>query len=277
MKTKAIVALTNDIVQRYYKNEIQPFLDHVDEKVLWYGPAKGQFLSGKQALLDAWAGERHSLSFSLGNVRLDHISSHNSYCEVMMSFPVTTHYPDGGSITMDQIIHITWCERKTEDTKAKVPRMLVVHISDLYQKHKSDNIYPVHLNEVYNGRLPVPEPGTPLHFRGMDSSDLYLLSNTIMWVESTTYGRHSILHTIDGDFQASAPTTALEKEHPDLLIRCHECYLVNPRYIVTIKRFSVTLINGKTLPIPEKKYTAFKKAVYGKWIERTKQDPTAPG
>ena len=113
MKTKVIVALTNDIVQRYYKNEIQPFLDHVDEKVLWYGPAKGQFLSGKQALLDAWAGERHSLSFSLGNVRLDHISSHNSYCEVMMSFPVTTHYPDGGSITMDQIIHITWCERKT--------------------------------------------------------------------------------------------------------------------------------------------------------------------
>ena len=266
MNSQKIVDLTNDIVQRYYHNDIQPFLDHVDEKVLWYGPAKGQFLSGKQAILDAWSGEKHSLSFSLGNVRLDHISSHNSYCEVMMSFPVTTHYPDGGRITMDQIIHITWCERKTEDTKEKVPRMLIVHISDLYQKHKADNIYPVHLKEVYNDRLPVTVQGRRLYFRGMDSSDLYLLSNTIVWVESTSYGRHSILHTIDGDFQASAPTAALEKEHPDILMRCHECYLVNPRYIVTIKRFSVKLINGKTLPIPEKKYTAFKKAAYERFV-----------
>jgi hypothetical protein len=262
-----MVDLTNDIILKYYQNDIQLFLDHVDDKVLWYGPAKGQFLSGKQAVLDAWAREKHSLSFTLGNIWLDHISSNSTYCEVMASFPVTTHYPEGGSITMDQIIHITWCERKTEDKKEKVPRMLVIHISDLYQKHKADNIYPVHLNEVYNGRLPVMEPGKRLYFRGMDSSDLYLLSNTIMWVESTTYGRHSILHTMDGDFQASAPTAVLEKEHPDLLIRCHECYLVNPRYIVTIKRFSVTLINGKTLPIPEKKYTTFKKAVHEKWKE----------
>ena len=261
-----MVALTNDIVQRYYQNDIRPFLDHVDEKVLWYGPAKGQFLSGKQAVLDAWSGERHSLSFSLGNVRLDHISSHNSYCEVMMSFPVTTHYPDGGSITMDQIIHITWCERKTADKNEIVPRMLVIHISDLYQKHKADNIYPVHLKEVYNGRLPVAESGQRLYFRGMDSSELYLLSNTIMWVESTTYGRHAILHTTDGDFQVSASTSVLEKEHSDLLVRCHESHLVNPGYIVCIKRFHVTLSNGKELPIPEKKYTAFKKTVHERFI-----------
>lgn len=269
MKTKEMVALTNDIVQRYYKNDIQPFLDHVDEKVLWYGPAKGQFLSGKQAIIDAWSGEKHSLFFSLGNVRLDHISSHNSFCEVMMSFPVTTHYPDGGSITMDQIIHITWCERKTEDTKEKVPRMLVIHISDLYQKHTADNIYPVHLNEVYNGRLSVMKLGRRVYFRGMDSSDLYLFSDTIIWAESITYGRHCLLHTTDGDFKVSSPTSVLEKEHHDFLMRCHECYLLNPKYIMEIKRFTVTLSNGIILPIPEKKYTAFKKTVYDRFANTT--------
>ena len=266
MKIKEIVDLTYDIVQKYYQNDIQLFLDHVDDNVLWYGPAKGQFLSGRQAVLDAWAGEKHSLTFSLGNIRIEHISSHNSYCEVIMSFPVTTHYPDGKNITMDQVIHITWCERKSED-KTKVPRMLVIHISDLYQKHSADNIYPVHLNEVYQGYLPVTGEGRRLYFRGMDSSDLYFFPNTIMWVESVTYGRHSILHTTDGDYQASAPTATLEKEHSDFLLRCHESYLVNPRYITCIKRFSVTLSNGKVLPIPEKKYTAFKKAVHDKWAE----------
>ena len=265
MNAKEMVDLTNDIVQRYYQNDIQPFLDHVDEKVLWYGPAKGQFLSGRQAVLDAWAGESHSLSFSLGNICLNHISSHSSYCEVMMSFPVTTHYPDDECITMDQIIHITWCERNDGEGTEKVPRMLVVHISDLYQKHEADTIYPVHFNEVYWGYLPVSEKEHRLYFRGMGSSDLYLLPDTIIWVESTTYGRHAIFHTTDGDFKTSVPTTVLEKKYPDFLLRCHKSYLVNPNHIVNIKRFDVTLTTGKTLPIPAKKYTAFKKVVYEKW------------
>jgi hypothetical protein len=271
MNSKEIVELTSDIVQRYYQNDIQPFLDHVDENVLWYGPAKGQFLSGRQSVLNAWASESQSLSFSLGNICLDHISSHSSYCEVMMSFPVTTHYPDGEYITMDQIIHITWCERRLEEAAEKVPRMLVVHISDLYQKHEADTIYPVHLNEVYRGYLPVSEIGHRLHFQGVGSSELYLLPETILWVESTTYGRHSIFHTTNGDFKASAPTSVLEKEHPDFLLRCHKSYLVNPSHIVYVKRFDVTLTNGKTLPIPAKKYTAFKKSLYEKWEKMQKR------
>ncbi len=265
MKVKEMVNLTNDIVQRYYRNEIQPFLDHVDEKVLWYGPAKGQFLSGRQAVLDAWAGEKHSLTFTLGNIRLDHSSSHSSYCEVMMSFPVTTHYPEGDHVTMDQIIHITWCERKIDGEK--VPRMLVVHISDLYHKHEDDNIYPVNFNKVYKGYMPVTvsEKNKPLYFRGTDSADLYLLPDTIICVESLDRGRHSMIYTTSGAFRVSISATTLENEHPKFLLRCHKCYLVNPAHIISIERFKVTLSNEKEIPIPEKKYTAFRKMVHERW------------
>lgn len=264
MDIKEMADLTNDIVQRYYRNDIQPFLDHVDEKVLWYGPAKGQFLSGRQAVLDAWASETHALAFTLGNVRLDHITSHSTYCEVLMSFPVTTHFPKGEHITMDQIIHVTWCERKINGEK--VPRMLVVHISDLYHKHRADNIYPVHFNEVYQGYIPITgaKPDQRVLFRGTDSADLYLIPDTIIYAESIDYGRHTMLYTDDGTFRANVSTTTLEKEHPEFLIRCHKCYLVNPRHISTIRRFKLTLSNGRELPIPEKKYTAFKKAVHEK-------------
>lgn len=259
MNVKEMVDLTNDIVQKYYQNDIQPFLDHVDEKVLWYGPAKGQFLSGRKAILDAWAGEKHSLNFTLGNVRLDHISSHSSYCEVMMSFPVTTHYPEGDQVTMDQIIHITWCERKIDEKK--VPRMLVVHISDLYHKHEADNIYPVHFNEIYKGYIPITGNSQRIYFHGTDSADLYLLPDTIIYAESIDYGRHSMLYTTGGAFRVSLSATALENEYPEFLLRCHKCHLVNPRHIVSISRFKVTLSNGKELAIPEKKYTAFRKNV----------------
>ena len=267
MKIQEMVDLTNDIVQKYYKNDLQPFFDHVDERVLWYGPAKGQFLSGRQAILDAWAGEKHSLTFTLGNVRLDHISSHSSYCEVMMSFTVTTHYPNGDHVTMDQIIHITWCERKVDGEK--VPRMLVVHISDLYHKHKADNIYPIHFNEVYKGYLPVTGAGNAkrVYFRGTDSADLYLIPDTIIFVESIDYGKHSMLYTTDGAFRTSVSATVLEKEYPEFLLRCHKCHLVNPAHVISVSRFKVTMSNGKELSIPEKKYTAFKKTVHDKWAE----------
>ena len=270
MNAKEMVDLTKDIVQKYYQNDITPFLDHVDNKVLWYGPANGQFISGRQAILEAWADENHSLTFTLGNIRLDHISSNSSYCEVMMSFPVTTHYPEGENITFDQIIHITWCERKTEGVK--VPRMLVVHISDLYHKHEEDNIYPVHFNNIYQGYMPVTGAGNGqrIYFRGNDAADLYLIPDTIIYAESINYGRHSMLYTTDGAFRTSTSTTTLENEHPDFLLRCHKCYLVNPAHIVSIRRFKVTLSNGKELSIPEKKYTAFKKTVYDKWIDTVK-------
>ena len=272
MKVKEMVDLTNDIVQRYYKNDIQPFLDHVDERVLWYGPAIGQFLSGRKNVMDAWSAEKHSLTFTLGNVRLDHISSHSSYCEVMMSFPVTTHNPDVDHVTMDQIIHITWCERKIDGEK--VPRMLVVHISDLYHKHKDDNIYPVHFNEVYKGYVPITRAANNrrVYFHGTDAADLYLIPDTIIYAESIDYGRHSMLYTTEGAFRTSLSTTALENEHPDFLIRCHKCHLVNPVHIISISRFKVTLSNGKELAIPEKKYTAFRKEIHKKWPNTGKSD-----
>lgn len=265
MNAKEMVDLTNDIVQRYYKNDLQPFFDHVDERVLWYGPAKGQFLSGRNAVLEAWAGEKHSLTFSLGNIRLDHISGHSSYCEVIMSFPVTTHYPKGDNVTMDQIIHITWCERKIEGNK--VPRMLVVHISDLYHKHKDDNIYPVHFNELYRGYVPITSIGNNrrIYFRGTDSGDLYLIPDTIIYVESIDYGKHSMLYTTDGAFRTSVSITVLENKYPEFLLRCHKCHLVNPAHILGVSRFKVALSNKKELSIPEKKYTAFRKAVHERW------------
>ena len=42
MNKQEIAELSMEIVQTYYQNNTKPFLDYVDEKVLWYGPAKGQ-------------------------------------------------------------------------------------------------------------------------------------------------------------------------------------------------------------------------------------------
>ena len=58
------------------------------------------------------------------------------------------------------------------------------------------------------------------------------------------------------------------KKYKKIFLRCHQSYLVNPDYITNIRRFRVTLSDGVELPIPEKKYTAFRdKAVSFKQIK----------
>ena len=44
--------LTAELVLRYYENDPWPFLEHFDDKSLWYGPAEGQYIKGREAMLD---------------------------------------------------------------------------------------------------------------------------------------------------------------------------------------------------------------------------------
>ena len=265
MKVIEVVRLSVDIVQAYYRNDLRLFFEYLDEDVLWYGPAKGQFLSGRQDILETWSKEIHSLSFTMGNTRVDHVVTSQFSCEVMLSFPVTTHYPSGESIQMDQIIHITWRERKIEGRLEKQPRMVVIHISDLYHKHESDTIYPVHFNQIFKGYLPITETGRQIHFRGVDRSDYYVLSNSIQWIESSITSRHAILHTGNESIVVTATVQTIAEEYPGLFLRCHSCYLVNPMHVTRVKRFNVMIADGRELPIPEKKYTAFKKEMKEYW------------
>ena len=157
MKINEITRLSLDIVQTYYQNDLELFFAYMDEDALWYGPAKGQFLAGRQAILNAWGQERNPLTFTLGSIRVDAASTHPAYCEVMVCFPVTTHYPTGDSIPVDQIIHFTWCQRAVPGEAKKQPRMRVIHISNLYRQHDADRIYPVHFNQVFQGYIPIVE------------------------------------------------------------------------------------------------------------------------
>ncbi|MCR5089936.1 MAG: LytTR family transcriptional regulator [Oscillospiraceae bacterium] len=261
MKAAEIVRLSIEIVQSYYQNDLRLFFEYVDDDILWYGPAKGQFLSGRQTILDTWGQEANPLTFSLGSIRADWTSTHPSYCEVMLSFPVATHFPDGTSIPVDQIIHITWCERKQEGGQARQPRMRVIHISNLYQQHESDRIYPVHFNRIYKGYVPIVTTGRRLYFRGVDHADYYLLSDMIQWIESSSGSRHAIIHLGDESIEVTASVRSIEKTYPSLFVRCHVCYLVNLRHVTGVKRFRVVMEDGTELPIPEKNYTAFRKKV----------------
>ena len=264
MNQRAMAELSAELIIRYYENEPMPFLQHMDKEALWYGPAAGQFIRGQDAMIQTWSKEEHPLRFTMGDLETETISAHPSSCNVMLTYTVITHYPDGHDLSVNQRLLLCWGERHVTDEKGnriKQPRILVCHISNPHGKHEDDVIYPKHFTQAYAGENIMPQKGRRIHFHGVDRAEYYYLSDTIIWVEAGHGGKHCILHTSHGEEEVLVTVAALARSYPRLFLQCHQSFLVNPHYIRSIRRFQVTLTNGTVLPIPEKKYTAFRREV----------------
>ena len=265
MNQRTIAELTAELILRYYENDPWPFLERFDDESLWYGPAEGQYIKGRKAMLDIWRRDEHDLTFTVGDMKVESTSANASSCNVMLSYPVVTHYPDGEDISVNQRLLLCWGERSVIDEngrRTKQPRILVCHISNPHPKHEDDVIYPKRFRQVYSQRGVMPHhKGERLHFRGVDRSDYFYLSDSILYIETDEGGMHSILHTADESVEIFDKVIDLAKACPHLFLRCHQSYLVNPNYIRNIRRFELRLTSDVVLPIPEKKYTAFRDQV----------------
>ena len=262
MHPQTISELSASLIMRYYENEPMPFLAHMDDEALWYGPALGQFIKGREAMILAWSREEHLLTFSVGDIKAVANAPHSSACNVMLSYSVVTHYPSGRDLSVNQRVLLCWGERQIADAqgkKTRQPRILVCHISNPHEKHDDDVIYPKNFDRVYANRALTPHKENHLHFHGLDRSDYFYMSDSIMWIETARGGKHSVLHTLDGPVEILTTVSGVARQFPQLFLRFHQSYLVNPHYIRNIRRFQVTLTDGTTLPIPEKRFTAFRR------------------
>lgn len=261
MNIQAVAELSAELIIKYYDNDYMPFLSYMDKDALWYGPAKGQFIHGRERMIELWNAEEHDLRFSLGNMDVEHTTSNHSFCNVILTFYVTTHYPDNNDITLYQRIVLTWCERIFRDAsgeRVRKPSILVCDISNPHSKHDDDTIYPTNFQKIYHQDHLTANTGRRIHFHGTDRSDHFILSDTVLYIESAHGGKHSILHNEDDTVEVMLTIAAIEKKYGHLFLRCHQSYLVNPKHIENICRFKVTLTDGTELPVPEKKYTAFR-------------------
>ena len=138
---KKIVDLSADILLKYYDNDIQPFLDHLNDNALWYGTAEGQHLQGKESIVADWSAENNPLTFTVNNLKLASASCGTAMCVVVMDYTVITHYPSGNDITIHQRLAFTWCQLRDQGSRRNIPpRGLLCDITNLHPKSDEDLI-----------------------------------------------------------------------------------------------------------------------------------------
>ena len=265
MTTQALLQLSADIITRYYNNEIEPFLAACHPDVLWIGPANTQIIRTRETLIETFAEEHHNLRFEMHDlVTVPLMTPSSKVLEVLLFYDVDTIWPDNSMQRVKQRVQLSWV------VEGGQPFIRVCHVSNALDYDDRDVIYPVHYGEdrvrvaVLSGEDRAPrivlkgEDRAPrIVLKGANKAMLYLRPAYIDYLE--TSGMHTYIHTQNDIRESTERLTAIDKRYPGLFLRCHESYLVNPDRVTEITRFHLTLINGTTLPIPEKKYTAVKK------------------
>lgn len=254
MTTQALLQLSADIITRYYNNEIEPFLAACHPDVLWIGPANTQIIRTRETLIETFAEEHHNLRFEMHDlVTVPLMTPSSKVLEVLLFFDVDTIWPDNSMQRVKQRVQLSWV------VEGGQPFIRVCHVSNALDYDDRDVIYPVHYGEdrvrvaVLSGEDRAPR----IVLKGANKAMLYLRPAYIDYLE--TSGMHTYIHTQNDIRESTERLTAIDKRYPGLFLRCHESYLVNPDRVAEITRFHLTLINGTTLPIPEKKYTTVKK------------------
>lgn len=248
MQIQELADYTAQILLDYYENRIQPFLDACDEDVLWIGPAVGQVIRTKKALVAAFAAEKHELRFAVHNLTATLLPTGSSHVmNILLSFLVDTFWPDGSSVRVYQRIVFTWVFHNN------TPYIRLCHISNAIAYDKRDRIYPVHYEETYRDQLVLAGEtrSDRLRFRGTQKTLIYLNWSSILYAE--THGRHTILHTTDQVYESVERLSALAERYGAFFIRCHESYLINPSFVQKISRFQVQMTDGRDHPDPGEK------------------------
>ena len=251
MNVSEITQLTVDILTSYYNNDLQPFFDHCHPDILWLGPAKGQIIRTKSALVESYGKEENPLRFAVSDLTATPLNISAGCINVLLVFIVDTFWPDGGSNRVLQRITFTW-----ENHKNDRPLIRTCHTSNAIDYDVRDSIYPVHYLESHTQMTLYTESATRLHFAGPNRAILYTSPEQILYMESI--GNHTNIHMFSQIFECNERLSAVNKRITEGFVRCHSSYLVNPLYVRSIARFFLTMSDGRRIPVPEKKYTKIK-------------------
>lgn len=248
------------IATEYYKNNAKPFLDAFSENCLWLGPAEGQMIRGKEALLDGFAGENHQLTFAVQDMQVIPIPVDAASLDVILRYTVITYYPNGDSVVFQQRCELLWTRESVKQSSGvvkKQPRIRVCHISNEYPYDARDRIYPNHFNELDIAKLYTGRPNLNRFFlKGPSGTLLNLSGESIQWIASS--GTHTMIHTANEVYESLAHIATVTEKYADTLCHIHVGFSVNPMHVKEIGRFYVIMDDGTRISIPQRKYTATK-------------------
>ena len=260
MPQKDLLPLSAYIFTEYYQNNLHPLFRWLAEDALWIPPCRGRWLRSKKEIFKQAVSPVPAF-FSVGNLTASLVPCSKFFCEVILLYVLDAHYPDGSVIGYEQRTQCTWNCHKVRQPDGSVEKSWIirmVHISNSLDQDPRERLYPLHLREYLYSPIPQCRPPVGrIPLKGDNQTVYYFLDSLIVWAESRR--THTLFHMTTGDFLIHESVSMLAEKYPDVLYRPHSSYLINPTCAESISRFQITMQDGSSIPVPEKKYATVKR------------------
>lgn len=244
MKKEDLIQKSLGILNAFYRSNPEPLMEASSNNLFLLGPTAAYVFHGKAAVLESLAHEQLNVRYRLGNMTAGEIINSRDCAEVYVRYSVEVLTSDNKITTDWRRAQFTWLKTPGADKK-KHWLITMLHLS--FEAPES---------VVYEAPV-VQNDEEKIVFSGTDGVIRYLSLSSVIWIESKLY--NSIVTSTEGTFIARESVNELATRYPDLLYRPHISFLINPHAAQAICRFKLTMKDGKTIPLPEKKYTRVKK------------------
>ncbi len=265
MKQKEISALSLRLIADFFDGSAEPLIGYLSEGVLWVGPKDNQIVRGKEELASILHHAKQHSRYTLSDISTQSAPVGKKGVNLLLFYDVIIRKPDGSTHIGRQRTLIAWeLEKLSEQPDAEVgPRIVMILVSNAMAMLKTEDDLSLPDSAKSSVRAASDEDSLSRRIlvRGIKDESHYLDAGSILYIESTDSSHHSLVHTTSGELPCLDRLTVLASQYSTQFLRCHASYLVNPYYVASLKRFSLTLSDGTILPVPEKKYTSFKKAL----------------
>lgn len=254
---------TRQFIIDFYCGKVRKVYHPLHPDVLWIGAADNQYIRGYGPVRDYL--EHFFQQLPACAVKSPHFDT--IYYDVTMA--VITGYYTGYTLPETREI-MAALQRLTFIWKRPSPsaswKIIHVHLSNPIEFQKETELFPHAAGRLayrYMELLMQKQNAKkePLKFRGRGTKTYFLIPDDICYAEASNV--RSILHTMAGPITVCHSLGSICAMLPPEFIRIHRSYLVNRRHVKEIRRYSVFMKNGASLPIPEKRY----RAVFAAFLE----------
>lgn len=251
---------TEYMLREYYRLNIEPFFSALDTDVMWIGPGN-LFVFGEAAVKSYFKGGFIMPRIEMEDVEFYTLQSKQDSCIVVGRFSCYTAQDADKVVAANQRVTIHY-KQAGESKHAKATH---IHVSNEWNELMDDEVFPIkvsmqtyHYVQKLMAESSVKKRHKKIELRN-DTALQYIDPDMVVYAEAI--GKHTVVHLLDKVITIKRIIGDVVSLFPENFCRPHRGYLVNCEFIVSVERYSITMVTGMTIPIPEKRYSEVREEI----------------
>lgn len=238
-------------VHLYFERDMKNFADLLADDFIWIGSYNFQYTNRKSDFLKASEKEGKEQPAQISEEEYHLLSHENNLWIVYGCFSASAFDQSGKLLYTHQRLTMVW---KKEHNSLKLLHINCTMARDIMLETAlpiQEKLLPETRWFDYIRQLEQSRDETPVFIKDIEGENHYLLPSEIFYAHAEN--KYSMIYTFRQTIHSCHTLQQLLKTVPQLL-QVHKSWLINPAYLLRIRRYSITLSRGIEIPVGKSRY-----------------------